>query len=110
MKIRVESGSKDVLIGSYALEKIDIAGIEAFGTGKAVNQASTLGHELKEQKEKQINGDGYKDAHADGIAAENSITGYERQSKMASTTNITQNSDGTIREMRMLIILRVLKL
>lgn len=95
-KVGVESSSKDVLVGSYALEKIDIADIEAFGTGKAANQASTLGHELKEQKEKQVNGDGYKDAHADGMAAEKSITGYDRQPKMASTTSLTSNSDGTV--------------
>ena len=96
VKIGVESGSKDVLIGSYKSEKIDIADIEAFGTGKAVNAASTLGHELKEQKEKQLNGEGYGDSHADGMTAEKSITGYERQSAMASSTSITQNADGSI--------------
>ncbi len=96
ISIGVESGSKDVLIGSYVLEKIDIADIEAFGTGKAVNQYSTLGHEIKEQQEKQLNGEAYPSAHQDGIDAEKSITGYERQSGMASSTNITQNADGTL--------------
>ena len=96
VKIGVESGSKDVLIGSYALEKVDIADIEAFGTGKAVNQSSTLGHEIKEQQEKQLNGDGYGAAHTDGMNAEKGITGYERQAQMAPTTNIAKNPDGTL--------------
>ncbi len=94
--IGVESGSKDVLIGSYVLEKIDIADIEAFGEGKGVNQGSTLGHEIKEQQEKQLNGKGYNDAHQDGMDAEKGITGYERQSAMAPSTRISQNADGTI--------------
>ncbi len=94
--VGVESGSKDVLIGSYDLKKIDIADIKAFGEGKAVNQYSTLGHEIKEQQEKQLNSDDYPSAHQDGMNTEKSITGYTRQQKMAPSTKMTQNKDGTL--------------
>lgn len=87
VNIGVEKGSEDVIIGSYELEKIDIADINAFGEGNAVNQYSALAHELQEQKDKQLDCTPYGDAHKDGFSAEKSITGYQRTG-YAPSTNI----------------------
>jgi len=76
--ISVSEGSDSVIIGSYALEEIDISDVENFGTGEGANKFSAFGHEVKEQQSKQSEGKGYPEAHADGEAAEKSITGYTR--------------------------------
>ena len=94
--ISVSEGSESVIIGSYALEEIDITDVENFGTGEGANKFSAFGHEVKEQQSKQLEGKAYPAAHADGEAAEKSITGYTRQSALAPTTNATQDARGRV--------------
>jgi RHS repeat-associated protein len=78
VSIEVVSSSDAVVIGDYDSERIDIADVNAFGEGKAVNQYSILGHEIAEQEIKQVLFDDYDLAHSDGVNAENSISGYKR--------------------------------
>jgi len=94
--ISVSEGSERVIIGSYNLEEIDITDINNFGTGEGANKFSAFGHEVKEQQSKQLEGKAYPAAHADGEAAEKQITGYTRQSKLASTTRATQDATGRV--------------
>ena len=78
VNIGVESGSKDVLIGNYDLERIDINDIESYGEGKGVDIYSVLAHEFYEQMEKQINHKNAEDSHNSGIKKEEDVSGYIR--------------------------------
>lgn len=85
ININVVSGDEVVIIGSYELESIDIADINAFGEVKGVNQYSVLGHEIKEQKEKQIENKQRNGAHDKGNDVEKEISGgYERNDKSST--------------------------
>ncbi len=78
VNIGVSVGSESVVIGSFSAEEIDIQDINALGNGEALNQNSALGHEVKEQFEKQVNGQQRPEAHQAGIDAEKAITGFTR--------------------------------
>lgn len=90
----IEHGDKEseqIRHGNHTKETIDIDDINAFGDSGPVNQNSILGHEVKEQFEKQVgNPEGSKsDHHNAGKVAESKINGgYERQ-------NDTQNFTGS---------------
>ena len=80
VNIAVVEGSETIRGGSYRSEVIDIADINAFGNGEAVNQNSVLAHEIKEQFVKQTDDNATRaDAHSAGEKAEESITGFKRE-------------------------------
>ena len=76
--IGVDNGSEKILFGSFSDETIDIADINAIGDGEGLNEASIIGHEFKEQFEKQINGKKRPEAHKTAENAEKLITGFDR--------------------------------
>ncbi|HKI00774.1 MAG TPA: RHS repeat-associated core domain-containing protein [Thermoanaerobaculia bacterium] len=83
VRIGVESGAVDVLIGNYASGKIDIQDIGAIGSGPGVNPAAALAHEITEQTAKQVfqlttSKEDAAIAHAFGTAAQNSASGFMR--------------------------------
>jgi len=53
VSIGIVDNSEKVFVGSYETGQIDIADINAFGTGEVANKFSTFGHEIAEQKYKQ---------------------------------------------------------
>jgi len=70
-------------VGSYGLSQIDVDDIAKFQGQEGATVASTLGHELSEQQEKQLgklgnDNAGYTKAHAVGTATENAIIGATR--------------------------------
>lgn len=89
--------SEIVMGGSYSGGVIDIDDISAWGDGEAMNQNSVLGHEIKEQFEKQVNGLNHADAHQKGVEAEEKISGYERQgdSPFIQSSMTTKTVNGT---------------
>ena len=93
VKIGVVQGSKDVIIGSYELQTIDISDIDAAKGNGVLTPQSMLGHEIQEQKAKQIDGKGYADAHAEGIATENKIGNYKRSNAFLPSTKVTQDAN-----------------
>jgi RHS repeat-associated protein len=77
--IGVTNGSNSVMVGSYALQQIDIADIQKFGDGPNATATGALGHEVAEQMAKQVSGvSNYANHHQAGIAAENAINGSVR--------------------------------
>jgi RHS repeat-associated protein len=91
--IGIVSGSKDVFVGSYESGQIDIADVNAFGTGEGASKFSTFAHEVAEQQGKQINGNSYGVAHTgSGIPAENRVSGSTR----GRTTGSIPFGTGTI--------------
>lgn len=93
VNIAVESGGA-ALGGSYATSTIDVADLEAFGTGQGLSAVGALIHEIEEQYRKQVSGQGYAPAHAGGLVAETEQSGATRGTeRFLSTTN---NADGTI--------------
>jgi hypothetical protein len=80
--------------GSYAMQTIDIADIEAFGSGSGLSAAGALIHELEEQYRKQVSGQGYAAAHAGGMAAEAEQGGATRGAERYISQS--QNADGTV--------------
>lgn len=91
--IIVVDGDPRVIVGDYDGGRIDIADMDKFPEGGgAGTKESTLLHELVEQFEKQINKAPYKDAHEDGIKAEEVLTGSDRQKQLPPV----RNADGTI--------------
>ena len=85
----------NVIGGNYALEKIDISDIAAFGNNKAMSAGSTLGHEIIEQSLKQKDGLNFNNAHAGAITTEQGITGYTRN-EAGQSFSVTKNANGTI--------------
>ncbi len=78
-EISVGDHEKDVLVGSYDAQKIDIADIEAFGKGEGVSSLSSLMHEIVEQYRKQVQGEAYDIAHfTGGVPAEEEMSGAVR--------------------------------
>ncbi len=83
IRIGVESGASDVLIGNYSSGKIDIQDIASIGPGIALSSASAFAHEVVEQTAKQVRhlSDSRKHqnfAHGFGIAAQNRVSGFTR--------------------------------
>ncbi|MEI6946324.1 DUF6443 domain-containing protein [Paraflavisolibacter sp. H34] len=96
VKIGVVQGSKDIIVGSYALGIIDIKDMQVAEGNGVITPQSMLGHELQEQKAKQIDGKSFNDAHAEGIAAENKIGDFSRSDVMLPSSSVTQDKAGRI--------------
>jgi hypothetical protein len=96
IKIGVVQGNKDIIIGSYDLETIDISDMQAAKGNGVLTPQSMLGHELQEQKSKQIDGQSFEDAHKIGIATENRIGSYTRDDNMLPSTRASQDASGRI--------------
>jgi len=97
VKIAVSEGSEDVLAGSFEKQEIDIKDINAYGSDGAMNKFAVLGHEIKEEQSKQLEGKEYLNAHEDGKKAEKDITGFTRRSDRPTTSsNATVDSDGKV--------------
>ncbi len=90
--IRVDR-SVQTIVGSYLAQEIDLDDMDKFpNDGGAGTRLSTFTHELVEQWEKQIGGEPYQTAHAEGIKSEKMLTGSERLNQGQQV----QNKDGTI--------------
>ncbi|NLK57268.1 MAG: RHS repeat-associated core domain-containing protein [Bacteroidales bacterium] len=97
-QIGVVWGSKEICIGNYKKNTIDIADINQFddlGKGLATKQGKLI-HELKEQFRKAQLGykkgddGGYNSSHKSGIAAENRVNGSYRGNERYNRGTITQ--------------------
>jgi hypothetical protein len=95
--IAVGSGTRPI-VGNYALEAIDIADIEAMGTGPDGFAVGYLIHEIEEQYQKQVRGVGYggetTGAHAEGIRAESEVMGATRGPQR--NISASRNPDGSL--------------
>ena len=95
--ITLSEGSGNTVVGEYKTGDIDMTDVKALGSGPGVTAAGALGHEIKEQFERQINGQPRgsetSGAHGAGIGAENSINGSVRGPQSQS---LTGNKDGTV--------------
>ncbi|MBN8789500.1 MAG: hypothetical protein J0I84_20660, partial [Terrimonas sp.] len=94
--IGLEKNSQNVLIGSYSLQQIDVVDVAKFANQKGVSIGGVLGHELVEQKTKQLGGlmdtnSDYQKAHAEGIKAENKINNSTRKD---SGSTLQENAFG----------------
>jgi RHS repeat-associated protein len=96
VKVEVVQKDKDVIIGSYSLGKIDISDIQAAKGNTVVSPQSLLGHELQEQKAKQIDGKSFNDAHQEGIKTENKISGSTRIDVILPSSTAKQDAAGRI--------------
>ncbi len=97
--IAVLENDKRIIVGSFALEAIDIADIEKFGEGndKVSTSSGALIHEITEQTDKQRNGTGFESAHNNvAIPAENAVNGSERVPGTDDFSGATKNPNGTI--------------
>ena len=98
------------IVGSYELSQIDIADIEALGSGQpGWNSTAALLHELVEQREKQLGATavqrGYPGpggAHAKGLAAELGMIGAILESDTGLVGG-TANADGTMNGTRTVV-------
>jgi hypothetical protein len=73
-----DAGDQKVMIGSYALARIDLDDLAKLGSGEGISDASALAHELVEQFRRQVSGEDYPTAHAAGAAEEEVVTGAVR--------------------------------
>lgn len=96
VKVGVVQKDKDIIIGSFSLEKVDISDIQAAKGNAVVSPQSLLGHELQEQKAKQIDGKSFNDAHQQGIATENKISGSTRIDAILPSSKIKEDAAGRI--------------
>jgi RHS repeat-associated protein len=94
--VGVVQKDNNIIIGSYDLGKVDISDIQAAKGNSVVSPASLLGHELQEQKAKQIDGKAFNAAHQEGIATENKISGSTRIDAILPSTKATQDASGRI--------------
>ena len=74
------AGDRNVIVGSYALSRVDLDDIEAFGmtsshSREGDNAAVQLVHELTEQYRKQVHGESFDVAHRAGYAAQERLLG-----------------------------------
>ncbi len=74
------AGDRNVIVGSYALSRVDLDDIEAFGmtsshSREGDNVAVQLVHELTEQYRKQVHGESFDVAHRAGYAAQERLLG-----------------------------------
>ena len=86
ISIGLVNNSKEVFVGSYSLEQIDIGDLMAIGEGEGMNCYSLFGHEVAEQYKKQISGENhsYLCSHFGyGLKHEDLISGYTRGSTYA---------------------------
>ena len=99
------------IVGSYALSQIDIADIEALGSGQpGWSSAASLLHELVEQREKQLGttaaqrdyGSATSGAHGQGLAAELGMIGATLESD-SNLVGASANPDGTMNGTRTVI-------
>ena len=96
VSVGVVQKDNNIIIGSYDLGKVDISDIQAAKGNSVVSPSSLLGHELQEQKAKQIDGKAFNAAHQEGIATENKISGSTRIDAILPSTNATQDASGRI--------------
>jgi RHS repeat-associated protein len=108
IRIGVESGASDVLVGNYASGKIDIQDIDSIGEGLAVSASSAFAHEVAEQTAKQVrhlldSKEHIALAHRFGTVAQNQVSGYTRgrtnddlfdYHTMSGYTTLTEQSRG----------------
>jgi RHS repeat-associated protein len=91
VRIKVVFGDPRVVVGSYE-RGIDIEDIEAFPDKGPATKASKMAHEVVEQHAKQQDDQPYRKtgkgvglhgdaAHAEGVKAEEAVTGWERGSE-----------------------------
>ncbi len=79
VEIGVVESNDQVPIAGFKSGRVDIDDVNAFGNGEGINQGSVLAHEVKEQHTKQIGGEKNPSvAHAEGVKAENNVSGYQR--------------------------------
>jgi len=99
------------IVGSYALSQIDIADMEALGSGQpGWNSSASLIHELVEQREKQLGataaqrgyGSATTGAHSKGLAAELGVIGAVLESD-TGLVGSSPNPDGTMNGTRTVI-------
>ena len=99
------------IVGSYALSQIDIADIEALGSGQpGWNARAALMHELIEQREKQLGttkaqrdyGSDTTGAHSKGLAVELGMIGAVLESD-SGLVGGTANADGTVNGSRTVV-------
>lgn len=99
--VGVESESPDILGGSYASERIDIADLEALAGNTGMSDHGALLHELVEQYHKQVHGTAcnttaseHSGAHGEGIVAEGDLNGMRRGNH--TVVSSSANADGTM--------------
>jgi hypothetical protein len=81
INVNVTHGDSDTVFGSYAKGTIDIGDIAGVGSGRGVDSASILAHEVAEQTAKQTMGlsnspDDRNEAHRLGVSAQQRASGY----------------------------------
>ncbi len=81
VNIGVTSGDIGITFGQYATGRIDIQDIAAVGSGRGVNSASALAHEIAEQTAKQTMGlsntpNDFAQAHRLAVSAQQKVSGY----------------------------------
>jgi hypothetical protein len=74
------ASDRNVIVGSYALSRVDLDDVEAFGmtsshSREGDNAAVQLVHELTEQYRKQVHGESFDVAHRAGYAAQERLLG-----------------------------------
>lgn len=70
------ASDRSVIVGSYALSRVDLDDVEAFGhAGPGDTAAIQLVHEITEQYRKQAHGEGFPVAHRAGYAAQERALG-----------------------------------
>jgi hypothetical protein len=94
ISIGIVNNRKDVLFGSWDLNTIDVADMQALGDGEGLNMYAAIGHEIAEQQYKQTSSNPlYSEGHCKyGLKAEEKISGYFRTSEFETLKCITINS------------------
>ena len=74
------ASDKNVIVGNYALSRVDLDDVESFGftsshSRMGDNAAVQLVHEITEQYRKQIHGEAFGVAHKAGYAAQERLLG-----------------------------------
>jgi hypothetical protein len=89
INITVVRGDPNVAFGQYISGRLDVGDVAAAGSGRGVNSAAILAHEVAEQTAKQAMGlpntrEGFSQAHPSGVAAQQATSGYTRLSVTGS--------------------------
>ena len=94
ISIGIVNNRKDVLFGSWDLNTIDVADMQALGDGEGLNMYAAIGHEIAEQQYKQTSSiPSYPIGHYKyGLKAEEKISGYFRTSESGALRCATLNS------------------
>jgi RHS repeat-associated protein len=98
ISLSVVSGDTDVVFGQFISGKLDIQDIGAVGSGRGVNSAALIAHEVAEQTAKQTlgipsTGDGHAQAHVYGVEAQQAASGYHLISRAGE---LDENLSGTL--------------